>query len=120
MQACLRLLNRNSDTQEGRGNRGGIHARAFVLAVEQTFELFLQVAGFAVLFRSFECIHGRSVILSEFTDEFRWLPGKVEDIGISDKRYILFWNPCSSKAFDHVALDPPRHRANEALRRWRR
>ena len=62
----FRLLNRNGDTQEDRGNGGGVHARAFVLAVEQNFQLFLQVAGFAVLFRSFECIHRRPLIFSEF------------------------------------------------------
>src|SRR5438876_12177340 len=111
------LLNRNRDAQEGRGNGGGVLVRAFVLAVEQNFELLLQIAGFTVLFRSFECIHGRPVIFSEFTDEFRWLLGKVKDIGISDKRYILFWNPRGSKSLDHVALDPPRHRADEAF--WR-
>jgi hypothetical protein len=66
----FRLWNRNGDTQEGRGDGGGIHARAFVLAVEQNFQLHLQVGGFAVLFRGFECVHGRPVIPSEFTDEF--------------------------------------------------
>ena len=66
----FRLLNRNGDTQEGRGNGGGIHARAFVLAAKQNFQLFLQVAGFAVLFRSFECIHRRPAIFSEFIEEF--------------------------------------------------
>src|SRR6266568_2312035 len=94
------LLNRNSDTQEGRGNGGGVLVRAFVLAVEQNFELLLQIVGFSVLFRSFERIHGRSVIFSEFTDEFRWLAWKVEYIGISDKRYILFWNSHGSKDAD--------------------
>ncbi len=64
------LLNRNGDTQEGCGNGGGVLAGAFVLAVEQSFELLLQVAGFAVLFRSFECIHGWPVIFSEFIDKF--------------------------------------------------
>src|SRR5712671_2602678 len=116
----LRLLNPGGDPQEGRGNRGGVLAGAFVLAVEQHFQLLLQVADLAVLFRGFEGIHGRPVIFSECIDEFRWLAREVEDVGVPEKRYIFFWNPRGAKTLDHIALDPPRHRADEALRRWRR
>src|SRR5258705_13595651 len=41
----FRLWNPGSDTQEGRGNRGGVLAGALVLAVEQNFQLLLQLAG---------------------------------------------------------------------------
>ena len=30
------------------------------------------------------------------------------------------WNPRAAKSLDHVALNPPRHGADKALRRWRR
>ena len=65
----LQLWNRNSDAQEGRRNGGGILAWAFVLAVEQNFQLLLQITGSTVLFRRFECIHGWPVVFSECINE---------------------------------------------------
>src|SRR6476661_8692444 len=79
------LLNLNGHAQEGRGNGSGVLARAFVLAVEQNFQLLLQIAGLAVLFCSFECVHGWPVVFSEFIDEFGWPAGKIEDVGIPEK-----------------------------------
>jgi hypothetical protein len=58
-------LSHNGNAQEGCRNGGSILAWAFVLAFEQDFQLTLQIAGSAVLFRSFECIHGRPVVFSE-------------------------------------------------------
>src|SRR2546429_9399576 len=61
--------NRDRNTQEGCRNGGGILARAFVLAGKQLFQLSLQISRSTVLFRGFECVHGRSVIFPEFIDE---------------------------------------------------
>jgi len=63
------LTNRNRDPQEGRRNGGGSLACTLVLAIEQNFQLLLQIAGPTVFFRSFERIHGRPVVFSEFIDE---------------------------------------------------
>jgi hypothetical protein len=69
----LRPLNtaskRDRNAQEGCRNGGGILARAFVLAGKQLFQLSLQISRSAVLFRGFECIHGRPVVFPEFIDE---------------------------------------------------
>src|SRR6266581_13296 len=57
---------RDRNPQESCRNGSGIPARAFVLAVEQLFQLFLQVSRSAVLFCGFECIHGWPVVFPEF------------------------------------------------------
>jgi hypothetical protein len=57
------LRPRNSDAQEGGGNGGGILARTFVLADEQSFQLFLQIARSTDFICGLECIHGRPVNL---------------------------------------------------------
>src|SRR5262249_25465737 len=44
----------------------------------------------------------------------------VETVGFPYERDTLFWNPRGRKSLDHIALDPPRHGADEALRQWRR
>jgi hypothetical protein len=59
----------NRNAQEGCRNGGGIPTRAFVLAVEQFFQLLLQIICPAVLFCGFECIHGRPVVFPEFIHE---------------------------------------------------
>ena len=51
---------------------------AFVLPVEQLFQLFLQISSSAVLFRRFERIHGWPVVFPEFIHELRGRAGKVE------------------------------------------
>lgn len=51
----------NGNAQEVRRNRGGILARAFVLAVEENFQLFLKITSSTVLFGRFEGVHGRAV-----------------------------------------------------------
>ena len=79
------LTNRNRDPQEGRRNGGGSLACALVLAIEQNFQLLLQIAGTAVLFRGFERVHGRSIVLSEFIDELGRRAGKVEKIGVPEE-----------------------------------
>lgn len=48
------------DTQESRRNGSGVPEWAFVLAVEQGFQLPLKIIGATtLLFRCFERIHGR-------------------------------------------------------------
>ena len=37
--------------------------------LNRDFQLLLQIGGSAVLFRGFECIHGRPVVFPEFVDE---------------------------------------------------
>ena len=60
---------RNSHAQEGCRNGGGILVGAFVLAVEQRFQLILQISCSAFLFGSVERIHGRSVVVPERSQE---------------------------------------------------
>jgi hypothetical protein len=48
------LSKSNSNAQEGGGNGGGVLARAFVLAVEQIFQLLLQISCPTVLLRGFK------------------------------------------------------------------
>src|SRR5438874_1644993 len=83
------------------------------------FQFRLQIAGSTIFFRSFERIHRRSVIFSKLSNEVSRCGRKIERIAVSDERNLLLWNPCGSKSLDHVALDPPCHRADEAFRRWR-
>ena len=62
-------LERNGNAQEGRRNGGGILARALVVAVEQNFQLLLQITGSTVLLCGLECIHGRPVECFECINE---------------------------------------------------
>jgi hypothetical protein len=63
------LTRHNSNAQERRRNGGGVVVRAFVLAVEQTFQFRLQITGSTVLFSSLERIHGWPIIFSECINE---------------------------------------------------
>jgi hypothetical protein len=64
------LTGHNRNTQERRRNGGGVVIRAFVLTVEQTLQFRPQITGSIALFRSFERIHGWSIIFSECINEF--------------------------------------------------
>ena len=64
-QMSLPLIDRDRNAQVSRGNRCFFRARAFVLAVEQILQLFLEIPRFSVFFRSFERIHGWSIKPSE-------------------------------------------------------
>ena len=103
-------------TQEPCRNGRGI--LTLILAVEQTFEFLLQVSSPTVLLRRFECIHGRPVVFPEFSHERRWLAAEVEGKRVPLEGDLLRENSCGGKPFDDVALDAPRHRADETF--WRR
>jgi hypothetical protein len=64
----------------------GFVARALVLAIEQFFELFLQISGLIVLLRRFEGIHDWSVIFSELIRERRRGIGIVERERVPGRR----------------------------------
>src|SRR5260370_21980230 len=74
----------NGYPQEGRGNGGDALVWAFVLPIEQSFELALQITSSTVLFRSFESIHGWPIIFPECIDELERRPGIVESVRVSD------------------------------------
>ena len=57
------LLSLDRHAQERRRNRRAI--LTFVLAVEQLFQLFLQLIRPALFFRGFERIHGWAIIFPE-------------------------------------------------------
>src|SRR5205085_4256310 len=57
---------RDRNPQEGCRNGSSILAGALVLAVEQLFQLPLQVRRPAILFRGIECTHGRPIVFPEF------------------------------------------------------
>jgi hypothetical protein len=59
------LTTHSRNSQERRRNGGSVVIRAFILAVEQIFQLRQQITGPPILFRSFERIHGWSIIFSE-------------------------------------------------------
>src|SRR5438105_4051573 len=63
------LSNPSSNAQEGRRNGSSALVEAFVLAVEQNLQLLLKIGGPTIFFCSFKCIHGRSIICSEQTQE---------------------------------------------------
>lgn len=64
------LIDRNCNAQVSRWNRRCILDRALVLAVEQSFQLSLQIVGLAVLFSCFKSIHGWSIVPPECFQEF--------------------------------------------------
>ena len=70
--------------------------RAFVLAVEKLFQLFLQISRSAVLFRGFERIHGWPVVFPEFIHERRRRAGKVEGKRVARERDLLCRNPAAA------------------------
>src|SRR5205809_6797052 len=111
--------NRDRNTQESCRNGGGILARAFVLAGKQLFQLSLQVSRAAILFRGFECIHGRSVVFLEFIDQACRCTREVERKRVAREGDFLGRDSCANKPLDHVTLDAPRHWTNETFRRWR-
>lgn len=90
----------------------------FVLAVEQSFQLFLQVAGATALFCSLERIHRWTVIFSKRGNELRRGPWKIEGVGVLEERDVFLWHPRGGKSLHHVSLNPPGHRADKAF--WRR
>src|SRR5260370_7971776 len=59
----------NGNPQEGRGNGGDALVWAFVLPIEQSFELALQITSSTVLFRSVESIPGWPIIFPECITE---------------------------------------------------
>src|SRR5215469_7389435 len=85
------LIVANGNTQKGRWNRGGVLLRALVLAVEQRFQLFLQIAGAIGLFRGIERVHRPAVIPSERRNKLRRRAGKLECISILQERDVVLW-----------------------------
>lgn len=59
---------RDGNAQEGCGNEGGVFVGTFVLAVEQGFQIVLEIGGSAVLFGGFEGVHGWPEVVSEGGD----------------------------------------------------
>ncbi len=112
--------NLNGHAQEGCRNGRGILVRAFVLAGEQSFQFLLEISCATVLFRRVERIHGRPVVFSEFIHERGGRAGIVERERFPAEGDLFFGNSRAGESFDHMALDTPRHRADEAFRRWRR
>src|SRR5262245_3462308 len=110
---------RNSYAQEGCRNGGAIPVLALVLAVEQFFQLFLQISGSTVPFRRFESIHGRPVVFSECMHKCHGGARIVEHKRVPGKGYLLGGNTSTGKSFYYVALDPRCYRVDEALWRWR-
>ena len=94
--------------------------RTLVLALEQVVQLLFEVFAAAVLFRRLERIHRWPVVFSEGVNQLRRRRGKAEGIGVSDKRDLVLRDAGGAESLDHVALDPPGHRAHEALGRGRR
>src|SRR4030095_298755 len=97
--------------QEGRRNAGSV--LALVLADEQLFELSLQVGSSTRLFRGFERIHGGPVVFPEGIQESRRRAGEVEGERVSHEGDVLCRNSRGGKSLGHVALDAPRHGADE-------
>src|SRR5215813_4102451 len=107
------------DAQECRRDRRGVFARALVLAVEEIFQFLRELAGLAGLLGSLEGVHRGAIVLSERIEQRRRRGRIIEGIRVFDEGDVLPWHAGGAKALDHVALDPPGHRTDEALGRRR-
>ena len=103
------------DAQEGRWNGGCALFGAFVFAVEQIFQLFLQVGSFPIFFGGVESVHRWPVIFPEFTHEASGFSTVIKGKRVPFERNILFRNSSGGKSLDDVALDTPAHRADKTL-----
>src|SRR5262245_5875679 len=63
------LVDCNSNTQEGCRNGRPILICAFILAIEQSLQILLQITGSAAPFGGFERIHRRPIISTERVKE---------------------------------------------------
>src|SRR5262249_19188490 len=99
-----RLVAGDSNTQKRGRYRSGVLARAFVLAIEQNFQLFLEITGAVVLFRGFKGIHGRSIVFSERCNKFRWRTTKLEGVCVLKEWDVFLWPPGGRKALEYVTL----------------
>src|SRR6185503_15415164 len=111
---------RNCHAQVGCRKGGGILTQALVLAMDQIFQLLLQIRGSAVLFCSLECIHRWPVVFPEFVYERGRPAWEVEGKCVAREGYLLFPNSCAGKSRDDTALDPPCHWTDKTFGRWRR
>src|SRR5262245_58513457 len=94
------LSKRNRNAEESGRNRCGILTGALVVAIEQDFQLLLQLSSSTVLFRRFEGIHGGPVIFSKFVQECRRGAGIVECKRVSGEGDLFRRNPRGGKSFD--------------------
>jgi len=67
--AFYSLVRRDGYAQKRGRNRRHILIGALVLAFKKRLQVFLQIAGSAILFRGFEGIHRRAVVFSEGIDK---------------------------------------------------
>ena len=108
------LVHRNRRAQEGRRDRSGI-------LVEQCVQFLPQIVGSPVLFGRFERVHSGAVVVSEGIHEVGRRT-EVERVRIPDERHderhIVPRNSSTRKSLDHVSLNPPCHRADEAVWWW--
>src|SRR6266550_7879966 len=86
-------LNGDRYAQEGCRDGGGI--LAFVLALEQLFQLLLEVSRSAVLFCGVECIHGRPVVCPKLIHERRRCSGVIESKRVAREGNLLCRNSCA-------------------------
>src|SRR6266576_1014402 len=77
LHATTRLDSRRDRYAQERG-RDRCAAVASILPGEQLFQFLPQLSYLAILVRGFECVHGRSVIVTEFIHVFRWRARKVK------------------------------------------
>ena len=111
---------RNGDAQVGCGNGGRLRVRARILAVEQGFELRLQLSLATVAGSGLERVHGRPVVVPELAEEVRGSAREVERIGAPLEGDPLLGHTRARETFDDVLLDSPGHGADETIRRgWR-
>src|SRR5262249_51477690 len=93
---------------------------AFVLPLEQLFQLFLQRRGPPGFFGGFEGIHRGTVVVLELLHERRGSAGVVEREGFPGERDFVWCHSGASKSLGHVALDSPGEGTDSAPRRWGR
>src|SRR5574341_77911 len=91
-----------------------------VLPFEKVLEFPLEIRGPALLFCGRERVHRGPVVVLEIRDKRSGGAPSREGEGVSRERDPLARNPLSRESLDDAALDPPGHRADEALRRCRR
>ena len=96
------------DAQEGCRDGGGILARACVLAVEEGFELAMQLGLAAVGCCSRVRVHGRPVIRPELSKQLRGCAWEVERVGI----------PLERDAFQHSRARIARSRCPRRPTSW--
>jgi hypothetical protein len=95
------------------------------------------VVVFGALFMSADAVFAE-LVANVFRFDFEWIASHILPFSIlawlstgylrgfltgtelPPLRVLLGWNPRCHKSLDHVALDPPCHRADEAFGRWRR